>query len=917
MGFALIWSEGLAVALLSLALATAWAVHGRRARGLWVVAVYVVFFGAAAVVVLSTYGIHSRAYYVVRTTWFYYSLAWLVVFTTLSAWLFRRGLKRPAPGLARPAATWPRANLRFAFAGAVVAFGFTFWNMDLAARAELAIARQEAGAVLLAMTLPPVAESQNAARVYAEAVKALGEPIEQMWDDAAHRGIDAKEAADWKDPHVLESVKRNEVALALLRKAAAMPDCNFNRQPSLLDAVAKPDSEALKLRQGATLLAIDARVKAARGNLKGAFEDIAAIFGMVRHLSGQIRYYWHLEAMAWLTLEDALRLAPGGKEPLPPLEIPQLPSLVRQVREEQALLGMVLPAAASQPSLVIDEVRQNGNAVAALLMEAVGVPVVRVFIIPDELAAMRQSFDDYQKSPRSPQEETPQDWANLRKSVETDQASIFGAIYTKPKHEHLLADRSEQAALRQLGRAGLAAVAYQRKHGPYPDRLEQLVPEFLPEIPLDPRDGQPLRIKRFAEVVVLYAPQNSAAVENEAARQRREGWYGAPLFRLPPLTSADNKQGAQEKPTKGGEELLALNKEFDAAQREFFEERNVLNQKLQAVKSVGERAEIEKKIADWQKRLLTERPMIRLAPRFFKFAENNSEGSAGIEALEIVFHDPLLFSGPDGGGPVLDKAIAVLSQGYVGNPEVKRLVPVVASMGGEAGEKFVRAVMQKNPDRLTRARAAQALSEACLRSVAAAHNLSIDQKLRDKMELKIGKDSVGKLISRGNKAIQDRDQLAELIKENYADLIPCVGCKAPEVICQDIAGKQVRLSNLTGKVVVIDIWATWCVPCRQMIPGMREMVAKLKDKPFTLVSISMDSDRETLKKFLEKEPMPWTHWWNGKDGGIVADWVVTHVPAIYILDAQGIIRHADLSEESISKRLEAAVNGLLKEMELK
>jgi len=537
MGFALIWSEGLAVGLLSLALATAWAVRGRGARGLWVAVVYVVFFGAAAVIVQGTYYIHSRAYYVVvRTTWFYYSLTWLVTFTALSVWLLRRGLKRPAPGLARPAATWPRGNLWLGFAGAVVAFGFTFWNMDLSARADLAIARQEAGAVLLAMSPPPVAESLNAARVYGEAVKTLGEPIEQRWNDAAYWGIHAKEDVDWKDPHVLELVKRNEAALALLRKAAAMPGCNFNHQPSLLDAVPQPDSEMLKLRQGATLLAIDARVKAARGNLPGAFEDIAAIFGMVRNLSGQIRFRWRMEPVAWLTLEDALRLGPAGKEPLPPLDIPQLPSLIRQVREEQALLGMFLPAAASQPSLMIEHPNQNMGAAAALMMEAVVAPVARVFIIPDDLAAMRKSFDDYQKSPRSRQDETPKDWADLRKSVETDQASICGAIFIKPKHEHLLADASAHAALRQLGRAGLAAAAYQRKHGRYPERLEQLVPEFLPAIPLDPRDGQPLRIKGFPEVVVLYAPQNSAAVENEALRKRWDVGLG-PIFRLQPLTS--------------------------------------------------------------------------------------------------------------------------------------------------------------------------------------------------------------------------------------------------------------------------------------------------------------------------------------------------------------------------------------------
>jgi hypothetical protein len=544
MGFALIWSEGLAVALMSVALATAWAVRGRGARVLWVVVVYAVFFGAAAVIVLSTYGIYSRAYYrnSVRTTWFYYALTWLVAFTALSAWLLRRGWKRPAPGLSRPAATWPRGTLWLGFAGAVVAFGFTFWNMDLAARADLAIARQEAGAVLLAMVPPPVAESRNAARVYSEAAKALGEQNEKTWHEAepwleaVHRGTDLKADLAWNDPRVLELVKRNEDGLALLRKAAAMPDCNFNHQFSPWDAVWKENSEAPRLRHGEFLLAIDARIKAARGNLTGAFEDVAALLGMVRNLSGQIHPGWSREALAWLALEDVLRLAPEGKEPLPPLDIPQLPSFVRQVREEQALLGMVLPAAASQPSLVIDPVREKGPPGAALLMEAVGVPVARVFMIPDDIVAMHKLFDDYQKSPRSPQEETPKDWADLWKSVETDQMSIMGVIFVKPKYEHLLADGSAQAALRQLGRAGLAAAAYQRKHGNYPERLEQLVPEFLPAIPLDPRDGQPLRIKRYPEVVVLYAPQDSAAVEKEAVRKRQDGW-STPIFRLHPLVA--------------------------------------------------------------------------------------------------------------------------------------------------------------------------------------------------------------------------------------------------------------------------------------------------------------------------------------------------------------------------------------------
>ncbi len=138
-----------------------------------------------------------------------------------------------------------------------------------------------------------------------------------------------------------------------------------------------------------------------------------------------------------------------------------------------------------------------------------------------------------------------------------------------------------------------------------------------------------------------------------------------------------------------------------------------------------------------------------------------------------------------------------------------------------------------------------------------------------------------------------------------------VGNPAPEIVIQDIDGKEARLSALKGKVVVLDIWATWCPPCRAMIPHEREMVERLKDKPFALVSISADDKNETLKEFLSQEKMPWTHWWNGSEGGVIDDWDVQAFPTIYVIDAKGVIRYKDLRDE----KLEEAVNELLKGVE--
>jgi thiol-disulfide isomerase/thioredoxin len=138
-----------------------------------------------------------------------------------------------------------------------------------------------------------------------------------------------------------------------------------------------------------------------------------------------------------------------------------------------------------------------------------------------------------------------------------------------------------------------------------------------------------------------------------------------------------------------------------------------------------------------------------------------------------------------------------------------------------------------------------------------------------------------------------------------------IGREAPEVVSEDVNGKPVKLSDLKGKVVVLDIWATWCGPCVQMIPHSRELVKKLKDKPFVLVSVSIDAKKQALLDFMKKEEMPWTHWWNGQTGPVVKDYQVTSIPSIWVLDHKGVIRFRNVRGPAMDK----AVETLLAEME--
>ena len=130
--------------------------------------------------------------------------------------------------------------------------------------------------------------------------------------------------------------------------------------------------------------------------------------------------------------------------------------------------------------------------------------------------------------------------------------------------------------------------------------------------------------------------------------------------------------------------------------------------------------------------------------------------------------------------------------------------------------------------------------------------------------------------------------------EAEADLIRTIehataGGTALDMTGRRLDGAEDSLSAYRGRVVLIDFWATWCRPCIDVLPELRELVSELPAGRFTLLAISVDERLETVTTLIEREPMPWINWHVGIDSDIERAWDVRGFPTYVLVDEQGLI----------------------------
>lgn len=122
------------------------------------------------------------------------------------------------------------------------------------------------------------------------------------------------------------------------------------------------------------------------------------------------------------------------------------------------------------------------------------------------------------------------------------------------------------------------------------------------------------------------------------------------------------------------------------------------------------------------------------------------------------------------------------------------------------------------------------------------------------------------------------------------------------------------LSNaaLRGKVVLMDFWGTWCPPCRESVPMLRNLNKKYAGKPFQLVSVSSDDDEDVWKTFITAERMDWSQYID-LSGDVLHAFKVESFPTFVVLDKDGVIRFRQSGEGPTTEGdLEDAIGKYLK-----
>jgi len=319
------------------------------------------------------------------------------------------------------------------------------------------------------------------------------------------------------------------------------------------------------------------------------------------------------------------------------------------------------------------------------------------------------------------------------------------------------------------------------------------------------------------------------------------------------------------------------------------------------------------------------------AGRFFAVAEKYPEDPAALDALMWVASKCIF-------GPQAERALGLIARDHCRDERLKDFCGECSRYGEPfpAYEEMLRAVLRDTPHQEVKGATTLALAdhlkmtkettESRLVKFTIAGGAPLSTEEMENVQKLKARDLGAVLVESAALFQKVIDEFPNLrIENNYpqnaAELAKgelfllrnlSIGQQAPEITGKDIHGKEMKLSEYRGKVVVLDFGShRSCGVCRQMYPYLRSMVEKSKGKPFALLGISVDDDVKELVALAEKGEISWPIWWDGEngEGPLASKWAIRSMPMIFVLDRKGVIRNKGFIQPG---EIEATVHMLLK-----
>jgi thiol-disulfide isomerase/thioredoxin len=134
---------------------------------------------------------------------------------------------------------------------------------------------------------------------------------------------------------------------------------------------------------------------------------------------------------------------------------------------------------------------------------------------------------------------------------------------------------------------------------------------------------------------------------------------------------------------------------------------------------------------------------------------------------------------------------------------------------------------------------------------------------------------------------------------------------APEISLNTPEGKTVKLSELQGKIVLIDFWASWCVPCRKENPTLVKLYSKYQKKGFTILSVSLDEDLNAWKNAILTDGLVWPNHVSdlmGWESSMINLYSVEAIPHTILVNKEGKIIGKDLRGTALEQKIAEIIN---------